>query len=214
MDLSQMAKGRTMKEEGSGDYSPIPEGNYTAQVCQSKIVESGALMVQFEIKAPSHAGRKVASFFDFNHQNQKKRDYDTNKFAEMLQALGFVCLQSNPQAAQAGYQDSSQIRSPQDIERQQRPVNIKIDVDEYNGKVRNQIAFYNRIQGQHANNAQSQGYQQQPQQQQMQGQNWGGQQPMNQGQPYGGQQNVQQPVQQQQQQYNTQGFGQEENIPF
>jgi hypothetical protein len=175
MDLSAAARGYQMKEE-TQSYSPLPEGYYNVVIDSAEECKNGALRVQFSIQHEKYSGRKVSGFFNFNHPKPKKAEFDLSKYGELLQAIGFIDLQANPQAAQHGFQDSAQIRTPEDLARQKRPLNLKVKISEHNPQ-NNEIAFYNRIQDNQADRQQFDmvsgmgwGQQQAPNQQQQQSQ--------------------------------------------
>lgn len=103
----------------AGDYSPIPDGTYTAEIIESEKVSTkdgtGAfLKMVFRIVAPSHAGRQIIHRLNLWNKNTKAVEIAQQQMSAICHAVGIMQIT-----------DSQQLHG--------RPMNITVKVaGEYN----------------------------------------------------------------------------------
>ena len=126
--MAQMFFNPAEHKESQNNFDPIPEGWYTAQVTESSIVETKAgtgkyLKLQFQIIAPTNAGRTVFMNLNLWNSNEKAVEIANGQMKQLLDCIGLGPIS-----------DSAQIHG--------RPVNIKVVIE-----TRDNYAPQNQIKG-------------------------------------------------------------------
>jgi len=91
-----------LPEETTGDYSPVPPGDYEAVIKDAEIrtTKSGTgqyIALRLDITGPSHAGRVVWSNLNIKNDSQKAEEIGRQQLGAVMRAVGLPSLQDTDQ---------------------------------------------------------------------------------------------------------------------
>ena len=91
-----------LPEETTGDYAPVPPGDYEAVIKDAEIrtTKSGTgqyIALRLDITGPSHAGRVVWSNLNIKNDSQKAEEIGRQQLGAVMRAVGLPSLQDTDQ---------------------------------------------------------------------------------------------------------------------
>lgn len=86
----------------TNDYSPIPAGEYVANIkdAELKVTKDGTgqyIKLKLQIVAPTNAGRVIFSNLNIQNKSEKAEQIGRQQFGEVMRALGLNTVQDTDQ---------------------------------------------------------------------------------------------------------------------
>lgn len=91
-----------LPEDTGGDFSPVPEGEYTCQiksadVQQTKDGSGQYIKIRLDITGPTHSGRVVFTNINIQNKSAEAERIGRGQLRSIMSALGLVTLQDTDQ---------------------------------------------------------------------------------------------------------------------
>jgi len=110
-----------------GDFSPLPDGWYTASIAQASLETTKAgtgqyIKVRYDITGPTHQGRVVFGNLNIRNPNSQAEKIGLQQFGDLLRAIGLAKVSDTDQLVggicsiklttrqQEGYEPSNDIK--------------------------------------------------------------------------------------------------------
>jgi hypothetical protein len=88
-DVNEMPQGNT------GNYEPLPEGNYNATISQAELKDTNDgtgqyIKMRLDITGPSHQGRVVFSNLNIKNASAKAEEIGRQQLGDIMRAIGLA----------------------------------------------------------------------------------------------------------------------------
>ena len=88
--------------QNTNDFSPLPEGWYTANISGAELKDTKAgngqyISVQYSITGPTHQGRVVFGNLNIKNQNIKAEEIGRQQLGELMRAIGLTSVSDTDQ---------------------------------------------------------------------------------------------------------------------
>lgn len=100
--LGQTFDVNELPQGNSGNYDPLPEGNYDAHITQAELVptKDGTgqyIKLRLDITGPSHQGRVVFSNINIRNASAKAEEIGRQQLGDLMRAIGLARVQDTDQ---------------------------------------------------------------------------------------------------------------------
>ena len=107
--------------QGNGNFSPLPEGWYTATItgAELKTTQAGTgqyIAVRYDITGPTHQGRVVFGNLNIRNPNPKAEEIGRQGLGELMRAIGLASVQDTDQLLGGQLQIKLSIRKQEGYE--------------------------------------------------------------------------------------------------
>jgi len=137
-NLGFVANVQDLPQGNTGDFSPLPDGWYTATVASAEIKQTKAgtgsyISVRYDITGPTHQGRVVFGNLNISNPNTKAEEIGRQQLGDLMRAIGLDTVQDTDQLIggqcqiklvtrqQEGYEPSNDIKSWKAVEGSRMP---------------------------------------------------------------------------------------------
>lgn len=88
--------------QGSGDFSPLPDGWYSVTIVAAEIKATKAgtgsyIAVRYDVTGPSHQGRVVFGNLNISNPNSKAEEIGRQQLGELMRAIGLQSVTDSDQ---------------------------------------------------------------------------------------------------------------------
>jgi len=88
--------------KGSGEFSPLPAGWYSATISGAEVKETKAgtgeyIAVRYDVAGPTHAGRVVFGNLNIKNPNPTAESIGRQQLGELMRAAGFAKVEDTDQ---------------------------------------------------------------------------------------------------------------------
>lgn len=122
-----------LPQGSTGDYTPLPDGWYTANITQASLETTKAgtgqyIKLRYDITGPTHQGRVVFCNLNIRNPNPKAEEIGRQQLGDLLRAIGLAKVSDTDQLIgsrcsiklatrqQEGYEPSNEIKGWKAIE--------------------------------------------------------------------------------------------------
>lgn len=101
-NLGFVANVADLPQGNTGDFSPLPDGWYTATVAGAEIKHTKAgtgsyISVRYDITGPTHQGRVVFGNLNISNPNPKAEEIGRQQLGDLMRAIGLESVQDTDQ---------------------------------------------------------------------------------------------------------------------
>ena len=91
-----------LPQGNTGDFSPLPDGWYTATVAGAELKQTKAgtgsyISVRYDITGPTHQGRVVFGNLNISNPNPKAEEIGRQQLGDLMRAIGLDTVQDTDQ---------------------------------------------------------------------------------------------------------------------
>lgn len=137
-NLGFVAHVADLPQGNTGDFSPLPDGWYTATVAGAELKQTKAgtgsyISVRYDITGPTHQGRVVFGNLNISNPNPKAEEIGRQQLGDLMRAIGLDTVQDTDQLIggqcqikltvrkSEEYGDSNEVRSWKAVEGSKMP---------------------------------------------------------------------------------------------
>jgi len=137
-NLGFVAHVADLPQGNTGDFSPLPDGWYTATVAGAELKQTKAgtgsyISVRYDITGPTHQGRVVFGNLNISNPNPKAEEIGRQQLGDLMRAIGLDTVQDTDQLIggqcqikltirkSEEYGDSNEVRSWKAVEGSRMP---------------------------------------------------------------------------------------------
>jgi hypothetical protein len=100
--LSQTFVADELPQGNSGDFSPIPKGDYTAKIVKADVMPTKAgdgeyIKLRLDILAPTHQGRVLFANLNIRNPSAKAEEIGRQQLGDIMRALGLAKVSDTDQ---------------------------------------------------------------------------------------------------------------------